>query len=78
MATPEDIDYFKTRAVTEVNTTYNCLDELLQTLRLLKLNNHPKYAVLTDAFKALSIIERFGMDVFENNSDEHEHNEKEW
>jgi hypothetical protein len=69
-----DIEYVRFCALGEANKAYIILDDLLNSLRLLRLENTEKYKTLSTAFAELGIIIRHGIDVFENNTDEH----KEW
>ena len=78
MVTEEDIEYVKYCATQEADKAYICLDELLNTLRLLGYQHTAKYKTLSEAFVTLSIITRYGLEAIEDNgSDEHEHN-REW
>ena len=74
----EDIDFVRFCAQNEADKAYVTLDELLNTLRLLHYEHTEKYKEISAAFVALSIITRYGIEVFENNTYEHEHKEKEW
>ena len=78
MVTEEDIDYLKHCAIQEADKAYIALDDYLNTLRILHYEHTEKYKTLSAAFVALSIITRYGIEVFEINADEHEHKEKEW
>jgi hypothetical protein len=70
MITDEDIEYVKYCAQQEADKAYSCLDELLNTLRLLNLQHTEKYRVISEAFTALSIVCRYGIDAFEDNNEE--------
>lgn len=74
--TDEDIEYVKFCAKNEADKTYDALDELLTTLRLLHLEHNSKYKTLSAARTELSIIVRYGLEVFETNASED--NEKDW
>lgn len=72
----EDIDYVKLCAEQEADKAYICLEELLNTLRLLRYENTERYKTLSAAFVELSIIVQHGIEVFEHNNDEN--SEKDW
>jgi len=78
MVTEEDIEYVKYCATQEADKAYVTMNELLISLRLLGYQHTEKYKTLSEAFVALSLITRHGIEVFEINTDEHEHKEKEW
>ena len=78
MVTEEDIEYVRYCATQEADKTYESLNNLLNTLRIFHYEHTEKYKTLSAAFVALSIITRYGIEVFEINTDEHEHKEKEW
>ena len=67
-----DIDYVKYCAKVEADKAYIILDEFLNSLRLLGYQHTEKYKEISAAFVTLSIISRYGIEVFENNTDEHE------
>jgi pyruvate/oxaloacetate carboxyltransferase len=71
-----DIEYVRFCAKREADVVYNGLDELMNDIRNLRLGieHTEKYKALSEALIALSIISRYGIEVFENNTDEH----KEW
>lgn len=73
MATTEDIEYVRFCALEEAEKAYESLNELLCSLRLLNYQHTVIYKTLSAAFVELSIITKNGMDVFENDINEHEH-----
>lgn len=74
----EDIDFVRFCAQNEAEKAYICLDELLNTLRLLHYEHTEKYKEISAAFVALNLITRYGIEVFEINAYELEHNNSEW
>jgi len=78
MVTEEDIEYVRFCVQNEAENAYESLNELLGSLRLLHYEHTEKYKTLSTAFVELSLITRYGIEVFENNTYEHEHKEKEW
>lgn len=73
MTTEKDNDYVKHCATQEADRAYISLEDLLNTLRILNYQNTAKYKTLSEAFVTLSIITRYGIEVFENNTYEREH-----
>jgi hypothetical protein len=78
MITEEDIEYVKYCATQEADKAYFCLDDFLNTLRILGYQHTEKYKEISCAFVAVSLITKYGIEVFENNTDEHEYKEQEW
>ena len=78
MVTTKDIEHVRYCAEVEADKAYVTLDEFLNSLRLLRLENTPKYRTLSEAVVVLSLVTRHGIEVFEINADEHEHKENEW